>query len=481
MTPEPLAAESWPVLATRIADWLPAARWFGAKGAVPAAVTIHDAAPLPGGVDLLLVDVFPDGAATGAGASRWVVPVDRTTGADAAGRDSIASWIAAAALGGGSVDGRHGRFVGHPIAGAGLPPRAGATVTPLGGDASNTSSLLGARDGAGSEAAIVVKLLRRALAGENPEVEVGRFLAESTDWRGTPRLLGHLAWEPFAAGTAAAAAPPTTIATLHAFAAGCSSAWEHGLALAERSAGPAGPALAPLARHLGSVTAGMHAALASRADIPAFAPRPATRSGRRALAGRLVSHARAVLERAASAPAAPATAARLRRLADGGAALEDILARVAEAGTTAAEIRVHGDYHLGQVLVDATGARLLPIDFEGEPSRPLAERREPVSACKDVAGMCRSFDYLLRQAARTAGVAPEASAPLAAAFLAGYRDAAPGATWWPADRAEEAALLDAFTIDKALYELAYEIDNRPDWVEVPLGALETLLAERATG
>ena len=127
------------------------------------------------------------------------------------------------------------------------------------------------------------------------------------------------------------------------------------------------------------------------------------------------------------------------------------------------------------MLVDASGSTLLPIDFEGEPARPLAERREPSSAAKDVAGMCRSFDYLLRQAAGARGRAPEDPAPLVAAFLDGYRDAARGAAWWPAEPREESALLDAFVLDKALYELAYELDNRPDWVAVPLGALETLL------
>ena len=135
---------------------------------------------------------------------------------------------------------------------------------------------------------------------------------------------------------------------------------------------------------------------------------------------------------------------------------------------------MHGDYHLGQVLVDESAQRVMPIDFEGEPTRPLAERRRKTSAAKDVAGMLRSFDYLVAHVDRLHGAGHGDPAALAEAFLAAYRRGAAGATWWPADADEERRLLAAFTLDKAVYELAYELANRPDWVEVPLGALERL-------
>ena len=118
----------------------------------------------------------------------------------------------------------------------------------------------------------------------------------------------------------------------------------------------------------------------------------------------------------------------------------------------------------------------MPIDFEGEPTRPIAERRRKTSAAKDVAGMLRSFDYLWAHVDRLHGLAHGNPATLAEAFLEAYRRGAAGEPWWPADADEEQRLLAAFTLDKAVYELAYELANRPDWVEVPLGALEKLTA-----
>jgi trehalose synthase-fused probable maltokinase len=136
-------------------------------------------------------------------------------------------------------------------------------------------------------------------------------------------------------------------------------------------------------------------------------------------------------------------------------------------------IRVHGDYHLGQLLVAEQGS-VLVIDFEGEPGRPLAERRGKTAAAKDVAGMCRSFDYLLRHVTKLTG-RPYAAADLErmeACYLDAYREVAAGQPWWPADRENADALLAVFKLDKAIYELAYELNNRPDWIDVPLAAIE---------
>jgi maltose alpha-D-glucosyltransferase/alpha-amylase len=140
-------------------------------------------------------------------------------------------------------------------------------------------------------------------------------------------------------------------------------------------------------------------------------------------------------------------------------------------------IRVHGDYHLGQLLVAEKGS-VLVIDFEGEPGRPLAERRGKTAAAKDVAGMCRSFDYLLRHVAKLTG-RPYDTADLErleACYLAAYREVAAGQPWWPADRETADALLAVFKLDKAIYELAYELNNRPDWIDVPLAAIEEAVA-----
>jgi maltose alpha-D-glucosyltransferase/alpha-amylase len=145
-------------------------------------------------------------------------------------------------------------------------------------------------------------------------------------------------------------------------------------------------------------------------------------------------------------------------------------------------IRCHGDYHLGQVLY--TGKDFVVIDFEGEPARSLSERRLKRSPLRDVAGMLRSFHYAVHTALegeRVRGLAGEvlqAAARswyvwVAAGFLRAYLDAAPGLV--PKSRAEQQLLLEVFMLDKALYELGYELNTRPDWVGVPLrGIIEIL-------
>jgi maltose alpha-D-glucosyltransferase/alpha-amylase len=177
---------------------------------------------------------------------------------------------------------------------------------------------------------------------------------------------------------------------------------------------------------------------------------------------------------AAPRPNVPAAiAARLRAVAARRDELVSRLAAVARIDSAAANIRVHGDYHLGQVLLPP-GDQPLVIDFEGEPGRSLDERRAKTSACKDVAGMCRSLDYLLRCAARIGGPADVAAdaAHLQQRYVAGYASRVSGRPWWPARPADADSLLAAYVLDKALYELAYELHNRPDWIEVPLAAVE---------
>ena len=155
----------------------------------------------------------------------------------------------------------------------------------------------------------------------------------------------------------------------------------------------------------------------------------------------------------------------------------------------ALKTRFHGDYHLGQVLVAEDD--FVIIDFEGEPARSLDERRARHSALKDVAGMLRSFDYAARTALAAvvdrrpdelAVMAPPAEAwrrQAESAFLGGYLSAIDGCDACPRDAAERDALLRLFTLEKALYELRYELGNRPTWVGVPLGGLLNLLTESA--
>jgi maltose alpha-D-glucosyltransferase/alpha-amylase len=150
----------------------------------------------------------------------------------------------------------------------------------------------------------------------------------------------------------------------------------------------------------------------------------------------------------------------------------------------AQRLRIHGDYHLGQVLRVMTNFVIL--DFEGEPARPLAERRAKQSPLKDVAGMLRSFSYaaystLINYTARRPEdldrLEPWAQLwdkSVSAEFLRAYRETAQDAEFLPAAREDFAKLLDAYLFDKALYELLYELNNRPPWVRIPLMGILSL-------
>jgi maltose alpha-D-glucosyltransferase/alpha-amylase len=145
-----------------------------------------------------------------------------------------------------------------------------------------------------------------------------------------------------------------------------------------------------------------------------------------------------------------------------------------ETTITARRIRCHGDYHLGQLLF--TGGDFVIVDFEGEPARPLAERRLKRWAMRDLAGMLRSFDY----AAEAAGVGfvREWARRVSGAFLDSYWETAGSAVFVPATVEERDMLMDVLQVEKALYEVRYELDNRPAWVRVPLRGLLTLVGER---
>lgn len=442
-------------LADRIAAWLPTARWFAGKGDAIASIDVADEAPLPGGITLAIVEIV-----SGAGEpSRYVVPVDRE-GRDAALAPAFAGWLVDTALAATSTGAVHGEFHGHATAGS--TPRGSdtPTVAPLGGDASNTSLLVQTQGGD-----YAVKLLRRCREGIQPEVEIGDFLACDAAWNDTPRLRGWL--EHRGAGAT------TAIATVHDFVPACTTAWDRLVALGSEGglAGHNRGTMLEIVAALGHTTAGMHRALGSRPDRPAFAPEPATAAGRSRAAARMVEHARQVF--ALAATRMPTALPRAEQLI---AKLEALIARleaVASLPATASDIRVHGDFHLGQVLAAPGDAGIFVIDFEGEPGRSLDERRTKTSVCKDVAGMCRSFDYLLRHLARTTGgtYRPDDLALLERTYLDAYRGIAAGHAWWPSDAREADGLLAAYTLDKAIYELAYELQNRPDWVEVPLAAL----------
>jgi maltose alpha-D-glucosyltransferase/alpha-amylase len=479
-------------IASRLVLSLPKARWFADKGGGIAGVELVERLPLPGdGTDAMaLVDVRLAG---GDRSARYAVMLDHV-GNDATATPTVGRWLLDLVLSGGSLPGRRGRFVGHTTRAASVVPTGPLTASTIGGNASNTSFVV--RYGSTSW---IIKLFRRCRAGIQPEVEVGEFFTVASPWQQTPRLCGWLEYLP---GDDRHAAESTALATVHEFAAGHTTGWDRLVGLLTAAGGQTGGSaetVLAIVAALGRATAGMHRAFSARPDIPAFAPAPATPAGLQAAAKRMCEHAERVF---ASADArlpqlAPTIGRRLAAVVAARSRLVDRCAALANLPLATSTIRVHGDYHLGQVLVAehdnkslvaehdneplvAEDRSVLVIDFEGEPGRTLSERREKTFAAKDVAGMCRSFDYLLRHVAKSTGQ-PYAAADLErleACYLDAYREAAAGQPWWPADRAAADALVAVFKLDKAIYELAYELNNRPDWVDVPLAAIEEAVQAR---
>jgi maltose alpha-D-glucosyltransferase/alpha-amylase len=343
--------------------------------------------------------------------------------------------------------------------GTGSPRLSGASHV-VGGEQSNSSIIFG-------EDAIF-KFFRRLEAGESPDVEITRYLTAHTTFRNTPELYAVLALvhdgERAVAGM------------LSRFIPGAMDGWAHALGRARAFVhGDTGLRSDPFegeSRRLGEVTAELHRALATPTTDPAFAPRDATAADVARWAGaarRSVEQGFELLDRLA-----PRLDARSRTLALAVAgrrieALEHLDAIVHSLGGPAAAgvlSRHHGDYHLGQVL--RTDDDWMIIDFEGEPARPLADRRALSSPARDVAGMLRSFAY----AAATAAAHDEADRDRAAQweamarreFLSGYGDT------------RSRALTAMFELEKLFYELVYELNNRPTWVWIPLVGIGTMLA-----
>src|SRR6185437_11067098 len=244
---------------------------------------------------------------------------------------------------------------------------------------------------------------------------------------------------------------------------------------------------AAIGRRLGE----LHAILSAPTDDPDFAPQVVTRFEIAAWA----DAARAQLAAALAALAAVTewpdaeSGAAAELLADRRATLSDAIGELAKSAAGTLKTRIHGDFHLGQVLVSSGDAYI--IDFEGEPAKPLDERRAKSSPLRDVAGLLRSFDYAVATASSradgttlntpgTAVVLDRFAATSSEAFLAAYRAAHAESPQQWVGAAEEPALLDLFLIEKAAYEICYEAANRPGWIGIPLHGLAAIAARVTT-
>jgi len=366
----------------------------------------------------------------------------------------------------------------------------------LGAEQSNTSVVFGER--------LILKLFRRLDTGVNPDYEVGRFLTERASFPHMPPLVGAIAY-------CCARDEPLTLAVLQGFVPNEGDAWSFTLdaldGYFERILAHAGelPTVSParrslmsdvgkeiaesvedriggyleFARLLGQRTAELHVALASRSDEPDFAPEPFNAMYRRSLYQASRTRVDQVIDLLQSnltkLPEDYRDAAR--KVLGLEKKIDQRLRTVVDAKIGGRRLRCHGDYHLGQVLF--TGKDFLIMDFEGEPARPISERRLKRSPLRDVAGMLRSFHYAAVSALYSGRVRPEDIPTLerwadywyhwvSVDFLRAYFDAAEAGGFLPGSESGIAALLDLCLIDKAVYELGYELNNRPSWVRIPL-------------
>jgi trehalose synthase-fused probable maltokinase len=449
----------------RLADWMLERRWFGSKARDVAqihvldVVPIHDGPPalaaaliearFPGGthdVYQLLLGLRPDGFAGDV--------IDEVGGV--AVYDAFADPEACVRLGellreGAEVHGEHARVEFHWLDGV-PPPRERARVRPIGAEQSNTSVVF--------DEELVLKAFRRVEAGDNPELEMLRFLSA----RGFPNIAELGGWYQYEGDLMDA-----TFGVVQRFVPDARDGWE--LALEELGGAP--ERFVGRMEDLGRVIGAMHTVLASDSTDPAFAPEEPSDESLSLLTATIDEEIERMFLELPDAESVAAIAGR-------GAEVRDRLQLLSNIGARGKLIRHHGDLHLGQTML-AQGPRgdtWIILDFEGEPARPLLERRRKRSPLRDVAGMLRSFAYAASAAGLQLGHAvPEDWEDRAReSFLAGYL-ASVDSGLLPAGEALTRTLLSIFELEKAVYELRYELNNRPDWVAIPVAGIARLLEE----
>jgi maltokinase len=307
--------------------------------------------------------------------------------------------------------------------------------------------------------ALILKIFRRLEPGINPELEMLRFLTEH-GFRNIPALGG---WYSYSGGPLTA-----TLGLLQEYVAGAIGGWE--IALGEIASAPE-RFLDRLGR-LGEVTAQMHTVLGSDPDDPAFAPEEPSVESLALLTATVDEEiARVFLS-------LPEDDDRLAPILGRGEEVREQLRHLTHAGSSGRVIRTHGDYHLGQTLLSRNDWVIL--DFEGEPARTVVERRRKRSPLRDVAGMLRSFAYAATAAelTRAANVPEDWEERARERFLESYLDTVDPSLLPPGEAAIE-RLLAVFELEKAVYELRYELDNRPDWVGIPVAGIERLMQQAA--
>ncbi len=459
----------------RIAQDLPEKRWFGGKGRAIDAVEAVDHARLPDDEGTLLLAIvrvhFKDG-----GEHLYTIPLieDSEGHRDALEDPQQLEVIGDLMAHGQAVRGENGVF---RFSGPSLDPLAppGHEVRVLSAEQSNSSIVF--------DEHMILKLFRKVEFGANPDIEITRLLTNE-GFENIPPHFGEVSYE--AAAEEDEEPARIDLALAQGFVTEAEEGWSSILrhlrtiydaaedtddieaAIKER----AGDAFDVIA-DLGSVTASLHVLL-SREDLEEeTAPEPFDLAELK----EWTESIRAAADNLARRGVDDLTSMRER--------IDERLDALAGIDHLGLRIRVHGDYHLGQVL--RHWGQWLILDFEGEPARPLVERRAKQSALKDVAGMLRSFGYATNAVLFERAAPSDASWELLQqwaetweemardAFLTAYLAGSHEGTFLPSDRDDLQTLLDVFEIDKALYEIGYELGHRPDWVHIPISGIARLI------
>jgi maltokinase len=460
---EPALTEIGPLLDDEtLRDWVHEQRWFGSKRRAVAGIEIVESVTLREEPRLLLALVqtrfaigthelyqLPlglrsagDGELTGC-----IARNDEWTVYDALAEPDEALELIARMNANSEIETEHGRMSFHHADGpTRLSPQMSARV--MGAEQSNTSIVIDDR--------IALKVFRKLESGINPELEMLRFLT----WREFPNIAPLQGWYEYE-GEAFAA----TLGVSQDFLPDARDGWD--MALEQLHSDPDG--LVQRLAELGKVTAELHGTLASDDGDPAFSPEAPSQESM----GLLTATVDEDIERIfVNLP----DDERLAPIAGRGQDVRERLAARSQLGPGGRTIRIHGDYHLGQTLFTPRGWVI--IDFEGEPARPLPERRQKRSPLRDVASMLRSFAYV----ASASEILHDRPGPTdfedraREAFLNEYLANVDRALLPPGEAATK-NLLAIFELEKAIYELRYELDNRPDWVVIPVAGIRRLLEE----
>jgi len=517
-----------------LTEFLGRSRWFGGKARTIRKITIYEDVPFGSGssmVHLLILRVsYVEGAPEGyllplgfAGGDRMRQILDEFPGAavarlkaegeegilyDAVYDEALRSHFLEMIAGRKQLKGFRGRFIAYPgksfkrILGD-KSPSLGSSVVKA--EQSNSSILY--------ENLFFLKLYRRVSEGANPDAEIVRFLTESAGFPYAPPFAGMIEYRRTGLDT-------VVIAQLQGFMPSQGDAWTYTVdvirnyferVLTAEAEGQAIPEIGPslfdlffsdippllqeligavyldMAALLGRRTGELHVALSSDPGYPGFEPEPFSLLYQRSVYQSMRSLTRRVMQVLAKNLERLPEEAReeASRVLASEAKILSVYQKILGKKITAMKTRFHGDYHLGQVLF--TGKDFVIIDFEGEPARSLSERRLKRSPVRDVAGMIRSFHYAVYSALlKYSQHGPEDTAGLQAwadvwyhyvsgVFLSSYMGTVRDTPVMPKDRDEFGVLLQCFLLEKAVYELGYELNNRPDWVIIPLRGVNYIL------